>query len=101
MKYRLISVETEPVVLRMFPQTLKGHVSYGHYIKLIPGKMYETDDPAQIEYLKEHRERVRHNAGLEKLLKEANVPYEVIRCKSCGGRVKKIEYNNVEVIENE
>lgn len=101
MKYRLISVETEPVVLRMFPQTVKGHVSYGHYIRLEPGKMYETNDPAQIECLKAHRERVRFNQGLENLLKGANVPYEVIRCKSCGGKVKKIEYNNVEVIENE
>ena len=101
MKYRLISVETEPVTLRMFPQTVKGHVSYGHYICLYPGKTYETEDPAQIEYLKEHRERIRYNKGLEDLLKGANIPYEVIRCKSCGGRVKKIEYNNVEVIENE
>lgn len=101
MKYRLISVETEPVTLRMFPQTKKGHVSYGHYVRLMPNKVYETDDPAQIEYLKENKVRVRHNDALEKLLKGANVPYEVIKCKSCGGRVLKIEYNNVEVIEDE
>lgn len=99
MKYKLIDCETEPVTLRMFPQTLKGHVSYGHYARLTPGKVYETDDPAQIEYLIEHRERIRYNSGIEKLLKDAGVPYEIIRCRSCGGRVKKIEYNNVEVVE--
>lgn len=102
MQYRLWSVETSPVTLRMFPKTLRnGNVSYGHYIRLEPNKTYETDDPAQIKYLRENTIRVRYNANLEATLKDAGVPYEVIRCKSCGGKVKKIEYNQVEVIENE
>ena len=101
MQYRLIKIETVPVTLRMFPQTVKGHVSYGHYQRLEPGKTYETHDPAQMQYLKDHREKVRYNPTLENLLKTADIPYEIIRCKSCGGKVKKIEYNNVEVIEDE
>lgn len=102
MQYRLWSVETAPVTLRMFPKTLRnGNISYGHYIRLEPNKTYETDDPAQMKYLRENTIRVRYNANLEQTLKDAEVPYEVVRCKSCGGRVKKIEYNQVEVIENE
>ena len=102
MQYRLYSVETAPVTLRMFPKTLQnGKVSYSHYQRLEPGKTYETHDPAQMDFLRENKIRVRYNAKLEATLKDAKVPYEVIRCKSCGGRVKKIEYNQVEVIENE
>ena len=101
MRYRLISCETVSVTLRMFPQTVRGHVSYGHYQRLEPGKTYETHDPAQMQYLREHREKVRHSQSLENLLKENGIPFEVIKCKSCGGKVKKIVYNNVEVIEDE
>lgn len=100
MQYRLYSVETAPVTLRMFPKTLKnGTISYGHYVRLEPNKTYETEDEAQKKYLRENRTRVRYNANLEATLKNAGVPYEVVKCKSCGGRVKKIEYNQVEVIE--
>lgn len=101
MQYKLIDIETQPVVLRMFPKTVGGHVSHSHFQRLEPGKVYETDDPAQIEFIKTHTERVRYNAAIEKSLKDAGIPYEVIRCKSCGGRIKKIEYRNVEVIDNE
>lgn len=99
MRYKLIEIEKNPVTLRSFPKTVRNHVSYSHYQRLEPGKVYETDDEAQIQFLKEHRERVRYNASLEDALKAAGIPYEVIRCKSCGGRVRKIEYNNVEVME--
>ena len=100
-QYRLIDVETSPVTLRMFPKTVKGRISYGHYQTLNPGVTYETDDPAQIDYLKNQKIKARYNANLEQVLKDAGVPYEVIRCRSCGGKVKKIEYSQVEVIENE
>lgn len=99
MQYRLISVETEPVILRMYPKTVNGHVSYNHFTKLEPGKIYETDDPAQMTYLREHKEKARYRAELETLLKDAGIPYEIIKCRSCGGRVRKIQYNNIEVIE--
>lgn len=101
MQYKLISIISIPVTLRMFPKTTNGRTSYNHYIRLEPGKVYETDDPAQIEYLKGHKEKVRYRPELEKSLKEIGAEYEVIMCKSCGGRVKKIEYRNVEVIADE
>lgn len=98
-QYKLIDVETSPVTLRMFPKTVKGHISYGHYQTLNPGTVYETDDPAQIDYLRNQKIKARYNPNLEQVLTDAGVPYEVIRCRSCGGRVKKIEYSQVEVIE--
>lgn len=102
MQYRLYSVETAPVTLRMFPKTLRnGNISYGHYVRLEPGKTYETDDEAQKKFIRENRIKVRYNANLEAILKEAGVPYEVIRCRSCGGRVRKIEYNQIEVVLDE
>lgn len=101
MQYRLIEIERIPVTLRMFPQTRNGRVSYNHYQRLEPGKVYETSDPAQIAYIKEHKEKVRYTKLLEDALKDVGADYEVIFCKSCGGRVRKIEYRNVEVIEDE
>ena len=99
MQYRLIESERIPVTLRMFPKTSKGRVSYNHYQRLEPGKIYETDDPAQIAYIKEHKEKVKYNKSLEMALKDIGADYEIVSCKSCGGRVKKIEYRNVEVVE--
>mgnify|MGYP002517207590 CR=1 FL=1 len=58
-----------------------------------------TSGDAQITYLKEHKVKVRYNAEIERSLSDAGIPFEVIRCKSCGGRIRKIEYRNVEVIE--
>lgn len=101
MQYRLIEIEKIPVTLRMFPKTTNGRTSYNHYQRLEPGKTYETDDPAQMAYLKAHTEKVRYNAALETALKGAGIEYNVEMCKSCGGRVKKIEYHNIEVIEDE
>lgn len=99
MRYRLIDIETSPITLRMFPETVNGHVSYGHWQRLEPGKVYETEDPAQIQYLREYTVKVRYNTEIEQSLKSAGVPYEVIRCRSCGGRIRKIEYSNIEVME--
>lgn len=100
MKYRLISIESNPITLRNFPKTLSnGGVSWAYYQRLEPGKWYETSDPAQIGYLKMRKETVRYNAGLENALKSIGAEYKVITCKQCGGKVKKIEYSNIEVSE--
>lgn len=100
MKYRLIDIQTTPVTLYGYPQTRKGRVTY-HTMRLEPGELYETDDPAQIEYLTHHNEKVRYNKALEDALKERSIPYEVIACKSCGGKVKKIEFSFIEVLRDE
>ena len=77
----------------------KDIVNYSNYIRLVPGKVYETEDQAMISFFKSYRRKVRHTAGIEEALKSAGVPYEIEYCRSCGGRVKKIKYQVVEVFE--
>lgn len=103
MKYRLNSAETVPVTLYNVAKTKrvngKDIVTYSNYIRLVPGKEYETDDEAMINWFRAYRRKVRHNSDLEAVLKSNGVPYELEMCRSCGGRVKKISYQIVEVYE--
>ena len=82
-------------------KTINGKqiVTYSNFIRLVPGKVYETEDNAMIDFFKEYKRKVRHTAGIEEALKSANVPYEIEYCRSCGGRVKKISYRVVEVFD--
>jgi len=98
MKYRLISAIEVPVTLYMFPQTVGTKVTYNHYMRLEPNKVYETNDEAQINYLTNKKERIKYRAEFEQALKDCNAEYEVIYCKSCGGKVRKIEYKVIEVV---
>lgn len=104
MKYRLNSAEKVAVTLYYVPQTKKVNgrniVTYPpNYMKLVPGEVYETDDEAMLEYFRNHRQKIRHTSAIEETLKANNVPYEIEMCKSCGGRVKKISYQLVEVYD--
>jgi len=99
MKYRLNQAETTPITLYMFPVTKGTVTTYNHYMRLEPEKIYETDDIAQVNYLKNKTNKVRYRSELEELLKAKGVEYEVIYCKSCGGKVRKIEYKVIEVVE--
>lgn len=102
-KYRLNSAETLPNTINNVAVTKrvgnKEVVTYSNYVRLVPGKEYETDDPAMINFLKTYRRKVRHNDTLEANLASSGVPYDIEYCKSCGGRVKKINYQVVEVYD--
>ena len=102
-KYRLNSAETLPNTINHVAVTKKvggkDIVTYSNYIRLVPGKEYETEDPAMIEFFKTYRRKVRHTDTLEALLASSGVPYDIEFCKSCGGRVKKINYQVVEVYD--
>lgn len=98
-QYRLNVAETVPVTLYMMPITRQGKVTYNNYLRLEPGKVYETDDVATIAYLKEKMQTVKYKESIENALKSANIDYEIEFCRSCGGRVKKIKYHLIEVIE--
>ena len=66
--------------------------------RFLPGKLYEIlDDSLLLKSLKNCTRKAAYSAELEKELKACGVSYEVKMCKSCGGRVKKIEYHIVEV----
>lgn len=103
MKYRLNSAEKVPVTLYNVAKTKavngKNIVTYSNYIKLVPGEEYETDDEAMIDWFKAYRRKVRYNKSLEDTLKANGVSYELEMCRSCGGRIKKISYQMVEVTE--
>lgn len=103
MRYRLNKAETVPVTIHNVAVTKnvggRNIVSYSNYIRLIPGKEYESDDEAMIKFFKAYRRKVRHTDTLEQTLRSNGVPYEVEYCKSCGGKVKKISYQVIEVYD--
>lgn len=102
-KYRLNKAERVQATINNVARTkiINGRpiVSYSNFIKLAPGKEYETEDEAMIAFFKAYRREVRWNAEIERALTENDVPFELKYCKSCGGRIKKIRYPLVEVIE--
>lgn len=98
-KYRLSSVIEVPLTLNVATLT-RGLTKYGH-MRLEPGKLYElpVNDPPLENSLRKAMIKKNYTPALEEALKKAGVKYEVKMCKSCGGRVKKIEYPAIEVIE--
>lgn len=103
MKYRLNKAENIPVTIYNVAKTKKVNgrdiVTYSNYIKLVPGEEYETDDGAMIDFFMNHRRKVKYSEALAKTLEVNGVPYETEMCKSCGGRVKKLSYQLVEVYD--
>lgn len=103
MKYRLNKAEKIPVTIYNVARTRRLNnrdiVTYSNYIRLIPGEEYETDDPAMIAWFREYRRKVKYSRSVEDALTGGGVPFTTEMCKSCGGRVKKIVYNPVEVYD--
>ena len=103
MKYRLNRAETVPIKLYNVARTKtingKTIVTYSNYLQLAPTKEYESDDTAMLDWLKAYKRKVKYNSALEATLKWHDVPYEIEYCRSCGGKVKKISYQVVEVYE--
>lgn len=103
MKYRLNKAEIVPIRLYNVAATKnvngRNIVTYTNSIKLAPNEVYETEDEAMIQWFRDYRRKVRYSKQLENTLKEADVPYEIELCRSCGGKIKKISYQVVEVME--
>lgn len=102
-EYRLNKAEKVRVLINNVAKTKtingKSIVTYSNYINLVPGVVYKTDDEAMLNFFRNYKRKVRYNAEVERALKENNVPYEIEMCRSCGGKIKKISYRPVEVIE--
>jgi hypothetical protein len=102
-KYKLNKAENVQVTINNVAVTKviggRSVVTYSNYIRLVPDKVYETDDEAMLNFFRNYKRKVRYNSHLEEVLKANGVPYEVERCRSCGGVVKKISYRVVEVME--
>ena len=103
-QYRLIPAITVPTILRPLAVTVqygnRDVVKHDGFIRLEPGKLYETADEVLLNSLRNYTFSSRFNQTLENELKANDVPYEIERCRSCGGKIKKIKYHPVEVIEN-
>lgn len=104
-KYRLNKAEKVVVTINNVAKTKKINgrdiVTYSNYIKLVPDKVYETDDEAMLNFFRGYKRKVRYNKELENALKQNGVPYELEWCRVCSGKVQKISYRVVEVMDNE
>lgn len=102
-EYRLNKAEKVRVLINNVAKTKiingKSIVTYSNYINLVPGVVYKTDDEAMLNFFRNYKRKVRYNAEIERALKENKVPYEIEMCRSCGGKIKKISYRPVEVME--
>lgn len=102
-KYRLNNAENVQVTINNVAKTklINGRsvVTYSNFIRLVPGKVYETDDEAMLNFFRKYKRKVRYSANLERTLRASGVPYDIEYCRSCGGKVKKISYRVVEVME--
>ena len=104
-EYRLNKAEKVSVTINNVAKTKdingKSIVTYSNYIRLAPNTVYKTDDEAMLNFFRAYKRKVRYTAEIERALKENNVPYEIEMCRSCGGKIKKISYRVVEVLDNE
>lgn len=102
-KYRLNKAESKPITINNVACTklINGRsvVTYSNFIKLIPNKVYTSDDQAMLNFFRGYKARVRYTESLENALKQFGVPYEIEYCKSCGGRIRKLKYQLVEVLD--
>ena len=104
-KYRLNKAEKVSVTVNNVAKTKeingKPIVTYSNYIRLAPNEVYKTDDEAMLNFFRQYKQKVRYTAEIERALKENNVPYDIEYCRSCGGKIKKISYHPIEVLDNE
>lgn len=97
--YKLIDAITESKTFYV-PHQESGNNVYKH-ILLNPGVMYAeyADDPVFIAAMKDAHGRIQYTPEREEALKACGARYEVVHCKVCGGRAKKLEVWYVEVVE--
>lgn len=99
-KYYKLSDAIANSVTLYLPHTKNGNRVYQYYT-LHPGTLYEenVEDPYFVAALKDAHKRVPYNTQLEEALRRNGTRYEVVNCKVCGGRAKKLDVWFVEVVE--
>lgn len=65
---------------------------------LRPGVTYEDTDEVVAE-IKKQTERLRSTPSLKATLDSLGVPYEEKACRSCGGRIIKLEFCPIVEVE--
>lgn len=100
---KLIDAITSPLTLNIAETKEMNGKKIASYKprRFIPGKKYEVPegDELFLRSLKDCTQKIKYDPSVEKALIDCGATYEIITCKSCGGRVKKIEYQVAEVIE--
>lgn len=98
MYYKLIDPIKVPKNLNLAGRE-SGLVRY-RVIRLVPGTKYKIpEDQTLLNELKAVTDTEKYTPEREAVLKAAGIDYEIISCRSCGGRVKKLKYHLVEVVE--
>lgn len=104
MLFRLAKVVDSVTNIYVTRRIEKPNGSYrkGEHMRLEPGVIYDTDGDDVFE--KSIRalmaKKIAYTAEMEQKFKDTGTDYKVIACKSCGGRVKKIEFKVVEEVTN-
>lgn len=98
MYYKLVDAVDQPTSLSIVKRD-GSSVKYCT-IRLEPGKKYEIPEKDILDQLLKARKQIPYSARAEETLRSMGVAYEKKVCKSCGGKVLKLEYNVVEVIDD-
>lgn len=98
---KLLDIIEEKTQIDVYSKLDSGTLLYG-YVILDPKKKYAIpDDKILLESLKTKTIQKRYDSTMEALLKQADVPYEIKRCSSCGGRIQKLFYKPIVVVEKQ
>ena len=97
--YKLIDAMGESATFYL-PYVKDGGNVYRHFV-LHPGVEYveHIEDPIFVSALKDAHKRIAYTPEREEALKECGARFEIVNCKVCGGRSKKIDVWLVEVVE--
>lgn len=83
------------------PQTklIKTTEKAYQYVTIQPGKHYKLlDDDMMAQITENFKEKRKYSDALKRTLADAGIEYKEVLCKTCGGKVKKLEYKTVEVV---
>lgn len=96
--YKLNDAVKESVSLNL--PYMKDGVKVYKFYTLRPGKKYDDhiDDEVFLDALRGAHKRVTYTPEKEAALRESGAKYEVVVCKVCGGKAKKIDLWLVEVV---
>lgn len=98
---KLLDVIEEKTQIDVYSKLDSGTLLYG-YVVLEPKKKYKIpEDKVLLEALRNKTIQKRYDSTMEEILKGAKIPYEVKKCNSCGGRIHKLFYKPVIVVETE
>lgn len=98
---KLLDVIEEKTQIDVYSRLDSGTLLYG-YVVLEPKKKYKIpEDKVLLEALRNKTIQKRYDSTMEEILKGAKIPYEVKKCNSCGGRIQKLFYKPVIVVETE